>query len=295
MTSITYYFILFLKRCPSLSQRIEVTGLFCALYAIGLHGFGSYPFNVLSILILFGVFLARFHEQSVDGLVDHITIVPSKYCSRFMFNVLVILLASILLWKNILTQASHYYFFRGRHAFLTGDFSSAEHDFNIASAFQNSESVERTRGILMTTILQTLVDNTSEQAKQVFEYATSDFQHAIAYNPYDAKTRYLMGKLYVSYPALAGDDYAGIAAAQFKLGMQVDPGNFLNFYEYGKLLVSENKSLAALRVLEKGTQYAFPLDDRADDYFALLAKLKRDNKDTTRVKLWAQRRIPPGG
>lgn len=262
----------------SKSARIEIVGLFCGLLAVAAHSFVDFNLYILSIMMVSGLVMARFHQLAGRELeVPAFQIRISRVIGERIYPLIVVLLLLLpVLYFVALGLASSYYD-KALGLAQVGKLQSA--DESLATAERLTPADDRmliAHADLYRHAIRLLPPEAVSAKKTLYGQALELLDDAQQANPLRGLSYIIRGRLYLQNPALAGDSGPALAAGALQHGLALNPRLFQGRMDYATLLLQQGKKPEARQTLEAGVQYDYPGIPILIPFYSLTAQLERE-------------------
>ena len=243
------YFIKLIRTEISPERRIELTGIFSGLFAISLHSLFTFNFYILSILVLSGIFLARFNQLCTNDATRFITL-HIKNNTR-LFLVLISIVYVFISHSLYSEWRSDSYREQALSFAIQNNYVEADQMLTQAIKQQPSEAIYLNRASLLIRLLQQTPASAVDSKQVLFDTALRSIEKAAALNPYRSYRHLLKGRLYAENPTFAQDTYKQAEVA-FKQSLQLNPRQFRAHYALALLYAKKGLLLEAATLLNEG-------------------------------------------
>lgn len=260
------------------ATRIEMSGLFCGLFAVAAHSVVDFNLYILSIMMTAGLMMGRLQELAGRELhVTAIRLQPSRLIGKQAYPVIVSLLVLLpLAYFTALGIANSYY---GKALQQAQDGRLQEADRSLAAAERLAPADDRVliahADLYRHTISLSPSDN-DKGKRSLYEAALECLDQAQRANPLRGLTYAIRAKLYEENPALTGEGGYGLAADSFRRALTLDPRLFQARTGYANLLLGHGEKQLALEVLDEGAKYQYFGAPDLIPFYNLTAKLRRE-------------------
>ena len=259
----------------SLLHRFEIVSLFSTLITLATHSFLTYNFYILPLLLIAGLFLARFNQLTQSSSV--ITLPYFKtFLSPVFFYISLISLIFVLLTYFLTLSLSSTYNNRAKELMLENKLQESSRYFLKAQKlaplmdnpfFSYADLLRRGANSLYSV-------NKNKQANSLIKLAHLNLDKALSLNPLRSQSHHIRGLIYErSEPEKA--------KIEFNKALKLDPRFLFSRIRLSQLLYKENNLKAALRILRGGVNYNYPDANVLIEYMQLFAKLSREAGDVT--------------
>jgi O-antigen ligase len=258
--------------------RIEATGLFGGLLAIGTHSFVDSNFYVLPTMITAGLILARLSELAFRQLrIPVIRFSPSRFVRRKAYLVVTVLLLLIFLLNisgigigNVLASLA------ARQA-RAGMLMVAEERYDLAQRFTPGDDlILATHADMLRQLLPHLPDTAQEDRKVLFQDAMHLLDRASELNPLRWEPYLVRGQLYQLNPALAGERRQELATTAYQQALRLNPRYILARIAYAQLLLDVGQRREAMELMHAGTTYSYRDSRSLVFYYFLTLQLYKE-------------------
>lgn len=258
--------------------RIEMTGLFCGLLAVASHSFVDFNFYILSIMMVTGLMLGRFHELAVRALRSpSIQLRPSRWVGKRAYPFIVTLLFLFPLLYFFALGLANSYYEKGLSLAQQGRLEEA--DKSLVSAHRLTPSDDRiliAHADLYRHAITQLPPEAAESRSALYQDAIKFLDHAKAANPLRGLTLVIRGRLYQQNEEIAGTGAQEQAMDSLRLALALNPKLFQGRMDYAALLLRTGRKSEALQALDEGAKYEYyPMPDLIP-FYALTARLRRE-------------------
>ncbi len=259
--------------------RVELTGLFCGLLAVASHSFVDFNLYILSIMMMAGLVMGRFHSLAARELgIPSMHVPITTVVGKLAFPIIVILLAFIPIFYFVALGAANSYYDRALMLAQQGSLEAA--DKNLAAAQRLTPWDDR---VLIAhadlyrhaaSLLSSDVDITSR--KSLYKDAILLLDRAQQANPLRGLADVIRSRLHQENPELAGDAGSELAAESLRRALALSPKMFQARLEYVQLLLQQGKRDEAYVVMEEGVKYEYYFIPNLIPFYSLAAKLRRE-------------------
>ena len=261
--------------------RIELSGWFCALFAIALHSLVTFNFYVLTILIIAGLMLGRMSQlfdQYLGAKVWQLR--PGRFLGKTSYRIIIVLL--ILMPMTYLASITLAIFEtdRGLELAKKGWLNKADRSFARAARFYPyADNILISHADLYRHVIALLPKNAREEKKIMYNKAHSLLTRAEKLNPLRPLNFLVRGLLYQQNPALSGPDWWDKASKTYTHALALNPRYYLARTAYARMLLKTGDRKAAREILEAGLVYAYYDSAHIAPYYALAAKIRWEMGD----------------
>lgn len=262
------------------AHKIEITALFAGLFAVAMHSFVDFNLYILSILILAGLMLGRFHALAFAGSsVGVIVFRPSKVMTERGYRMLTVLIGGLILLYCATLGLSSFEYRRGLRLAEASQWEEAYSAFERAGRyFPYADNVQTSRADLLRHMISVLPESKAEEKKAMFEEAERTLARAEELNPLRPQVFATRAVLYENNPRLIQAKWFEDTVQNYRHAIELDPSAHQPRFLYASFLVKQGRHVEAKRILEDGMKY----DSRNRfmlPYYALTATLRADAGD----------------
>ncbi len=274
------------KRLNS-NTRIELAGLFCGLLAVAAHSVIDFNLYILSIMVISGLVMGRFHEIACGELrIPSLRIRFSRHIGRQAYPVIVILLALVPIFYFVALGLANSYYDKALMQGRQGKLQEADQSLAVAERLTPSDDrMLIAHADLYRHAIALLPPSAASSKKSLYEEALKLLDQAQQANSIRGLTFVIRGRLYQQNPMLAGDDGYGLATEAFRRALALNPRLFQGRMDYASLLLQHGKKDVALQTLEQGAQYDYPHVSELIPFYSLTARLEREAGKRGQAKL----------
>ena len=255
--------------------RIEMTGLFCGLMAIAGHSVVDFNLYILSIMMLSGLAMARFHELATGTLkAPSMWLRPSRFLGKQTYPIIVVLLVLLPVLYFAALGLANSYFDKGMALAREGKLQEA--NLSLVTAERLTPADDRpliAHADLYRHALSVLSPNEYGR-KDLYEKALRFLDQAEKDNPLRGLAFIVRGRLYRQNPEFAGESANELAAGSFRRALALDPRLFQGRMDYVSLLLQAGKKDEALQSLEEGVRFNYPRMPELIPFYKLTARLQ---------------------
>jgi O-antigen ligase len=256
---------------------IEMTGLFCGLLAVAGHSVVDFNLYILSIMMMSGLAMGRFHELAIGKLkVPSLLLRPSRFIGKQAYSLIVLLLVLLPFFYFVALGMANSYYDRGTAQAREGKLQEA--DTSLDSAQRLTPSDDRiliAHADLYRHAVATLPADDLGR-KSLYEDALRFLDQAQEANALRSLTFVIRGRLYQQNPAFAGENGEELAAESFRRALALNPRLFQGRMDYVSLLLQAGKKGEALQSLDEGARQNYPNMPELIPFYSLTAKLRRE-------------------
>lgn len=255
LITVLVYYLRSIKIVTDHRRRIELAGIFSGLLAISFHSLFTFNFYILSILVLGGIFLARFNHLYAHGSTRFITINFSG--KTFFFHALItiifIFIASLLAREGL----SEHYRKQALALIANNNYVIADQILRKAEVIRSSERIYLTRTHMLIKLLQQTPLHATATRQVLFDTALAALDKSTALNPHRSFLYLLKGRLYAENPQLGGDNGFQQAENLLLKSLQLNPNQYRARYALALHYANNNLSHEASKVLNAGLEQPF--------------------------------------
>ena len=261
-----------LKTELTLLQRVELVSLFAALTTFAAHSFFTYNFYILPLLLIAGLYLARFN-QLANLNSPSIKIFPAlkNYFSPVLFTISLVGIILILGSYFLAISLSSYYNDEAKKLMQQHKYQLSNTYFQKAQKlaplmdnpfFSHADLLRRGADKLIG------VDK-DEQANSLIILAHENLDQAEKLNPLRPQTHHIRGLIYER-------NEPEKAKIEFEKALKLDPRFLFSRIRLATLLHNQNQLKQAIEVLYEGVNYNYPVNKVMLEYMTFFAKLSRE-------------------
>ncbi len=271
--------------------RIEIVGLFCGLLAVAAHSFVDFNLYILSIMMVSGLVMGRFHQLAGSVLEEPAwRIRISRVIGKRLYPVIVILLLLLpVLYFVALGLASSYYD-KALELARQGKLQQAAE--GLATAERLTPADDRmliAHADLYRHAITLLPPDADDAKKTLYGQALEFLDDAQQADPLRGLAYVIRGRLYLQNPALAGNSGPALAAESLHHGLALNPRLFQGRLDYATLLLQQGNKPEALQTLEQGVKYDYPDMPDLVPFYSLTAQLEREAGKEVAAKILEDR------
>jgi hypothetical protein len=260
-------------RSASIPKRLEISGLFCGLFSVALHSLFTFNLYILSILVLSGLFLGRLNQLCTTDH-DLFTLDLRQYMKPALTRWLVVIITLVILILLTFDWAHQYYYRRAIAEYKQRQFDNADKSFTLSRRFNATNASLVSHANLLIDSISTWPKSEQKMRQALFDEALQLLDKAEAINPLKVHQYLARGRLYTSYPELAGEDYLKLARNAYRHSLSLNPRLYQSRYILAKLLLAENRESEALEVLEQGLIETYLPAQNISPYLQLTMSLR---------------------
>jgi tetratricopeptide (TPR) repeat protein len=254
-----------------------MTGLFCGLLAVAGHSVVDFNLYILSIMMMSGLAMGRFHELAIGKLkVSSLLLRPSRFVGKQACSLIVLLLVLLPFFYFVALGMANSYYDRGTAQAREGKLQEA--DTSLDSAQRLTPSDDRIliahADLYRHAVAALPADDLGR--KSLYEDALRFLDQAQEANALRSLTFVIRGRLYQQNPAFAGENGQELAAESFRRALALNPRLFQGRMDYVSLLLQAGKKGEALQSLDEGARQNYPNMPELIPFYSLTAKLRRE-------------------
>jgi tetratricopeptide (TPR) repeat protein len=259
-------------------NHIEMTGLFCGLLAVAGHSVVDFNLYILSIMMMSGLSLGRFHELATRNLKpSSLLLRPSRFIGKQAHPLIVLLLVLLPFFYFVALGMANSYYDRGMARAHEGRLQEA--DQSLAAAQRLTPSDDRiliAHADLYRHAIAVLPPDEFGGRKSLYDDALWFLDQAQEANALRGLTFVIRGRLYQQNPAFAGENGNDLAAEAFRRALALNPRLFQGRMDYVSLLVQAGKKEEALQSLDEGVRHYYPDMRDLIPFYSLTARLRKE-------------------
>jgi tetratricopeptide (TPR) repeat protein len=275
-------FMLFVRALRKTGLRsgahIEMTGLFCGLLAVAGHSVVDFNLYILSIMMISGLSMGRFHELATRKLKPpSLLLRPSRFVGKQAYPLIVLLLALLPFFYFVALGMADSYYDRGMTQAREGKLQEA--DQSLAAAQRLTPADDRiliAHADLYRHVIAVLPPDDFGGRKSLYDDALSFLDQAQEANALRGLTFVIRGRLYQQNPAFAGENGSDLAAESFRRALALNPRLFQGRMDYVSILLQAGRKEEALQSLDEGASHDYPNMPDLIPFYLLTAKLRRE-------------------
>jgi O-antigen ligase len=260
------------------NTRVEVTGLFCGLMAVASHSVVDFNLYILSIMMVSGLVMGRFHDLVASELkVSSFHFRPSKLVGKQAYSIVIILLMLMPIFYFIALGTANSYYDKGLSQARVGKLQ--ESDMSLATAHRLTPSDDRmliAHADLYRHAISILPKEDQKGKEALYEQALRFLDKAQSANSLRALTFIIRGRLYQQNPDLVGDAGYQLASESFQQALGLNPLLFQGRMDYAGQLLQQGKKEEALRIMDEGAEYYYHPIPELIPFYSLIGKLRRE-------------------
>ena len=270
-----FTFINFWRANNDLSTRLEVGGLFCALFSITLHSIFTFNLYILSILILSGLFLGRLNQLCIANTSSFAVIVLQKYLKPSLIKPLILIATLIVLASLLSSWAHQYYYQRAIAEHSNKQFGLANESFALSSQLKTTYASLVSHASLLSDSIETWPKSNTDKRQLLYTKALQYLDNAKDLNPLRPSQYNIRAHLYSAYPKFSDANYLTYAKEAYIYSLKLNPRQFKVRYLLAKLLLSEKNPNQALMILEDGLKQPTSPWENTVPYLQLTMSLRQ--------------------
>lgn len=258
--------------------RVELAGLFCGLLAVAGHSVVDFNLYILSIMMVAGLVMGRFHFLAVQELnIPSMRLPIATFVGKRAFPVIVILLALMPILYFVALGVANSYYDRALTLAQQGKLDAA--DQNLVAAQRLTPRDDRVL-IAHADLYRHAANLLASEAdasgrKSLYKDAILLLDRAQQANPLRGLAHVIRGRLHQQNPELAGDAGSELAAESFRRALALSPKLFHVRLEYARMLLQQGKQDEAYSLMEEGVKYEYYAMPELIPFYSLAAKLRR--------------------
>lgn len=260
------------------AAHIEMTGLFCGLLAVAGHSVVDFNLYILSIMMMSGLTLGRFHELAIGKLkVPLLLLRPSRFAGKQAYPLIVLLLVLLPVFYFIALGMANSYYDRGMAQAREGKLQEAAKSF--AAAQHLTPADDRAliaHADLYRHAVALLPPEEFAGKKALYEDASRFLDEAQQVNALRGLTFVIQGRLHQQNPGFAGENANELAAESFRRALALNPRLFQGRMDYVSILLQAGRKEEALQSLDEGARHDYPNISDLIPFYSLTAKLRRE-------------------
>ncbi|HEY5683535.1 MAG TPA: O-antigen ligase family protein [Sulfuricaulis sp.] len=260
------------------NTRLEVSGLFCGLMAVASHSVVDFNLYILSIMMVSGLVLGRFHDLVARGLkLSSFHLRPSRVVGKQAYSTVIILLMLMPIFYFVALGMANSYYDKGLSQARVGKLQ--ESDISLASAHRLTPSDDRSliaHADLYRHAISILPDEDRLGKKALYEQALQFLDEAQSANSLRALTFIIRGRLYQQNSDLVGDAGYQLASESFRQALALNPLLFQGRMDYAGQLLQQGNKEEALRIMDEGAEFYYHPIPELIPFYSLTGKLRRE-------------------
>jgi tetratricopeptide (TPR) repeat protein len=280
--AVLWYMLRLLRRLPASDpRRIEATGLFAGLLAVAGHSAVDFNFYILSILVVAGLALGRWHELMIESLDGRaVTLTMSSWLRPRVFMPALAALTGIALFHFGGLGVSSVLYHRADEQAYAGQIEAASKSLAVAEMLTPSDDrIPATHAYLLRRSIGLLPKGDVAARRALYEEAQDAIDRAIASNPVRALTHAQRARLLRENPDLAGSEGSARAEAAYREALRLNPLLYETRTRYAEFLLEQRRGAEAREWLEHGVAYRYTPHPDLLPYYRLVQRLRREAGD----------------
>lgn len=254
----------------NIAKRVELISLFAALTTFAAHSFFTYNFYVLPLLLIAGIYLARFN-QLVSFNSNKTLPALKNFFKPVMFTITLAGVIFILCGYFLALSLSSYYNKEAKALMLQNKYQASNALFIKAQTlaplmdnpfFSHADLLRRGADKLIQV-------KKFRKANSLIRYAHENLNKAEKLNPLRSQIFHIRGLLYER-------NQPEKAKTEFEMALKLDPRFLFSRIRLATLLHQQNQLKEAMEVLYEGVDYNYPVNKVMIEYMTLFAKLSRE-------------------
>ncbi len=258
--------------------RVELAGLFCGLFAVAAHSAVDFNLYILSIMMIAGLMMGRFHELATHHLkISKINLHPSRVIGRCAYPMIIALLFLFPIFYFVALGMANSYYDKGMMQAREGKIQEADQSLAMAERLipADDRMLIAHADLYRHSITLLAADNLIGK-KALYGNALTFLDEAQNANSLRGLTYVIRGRLYQQNMDLAGNEGYVLARESFQRALALNPKLFQGRLDYANLLLQHQQKNEALRVLEEGVKYRYFETYDVIPFYSLTAKLQRE-------------------
>ncbi|MHB8623936.1 MAG: O-antigen ligase family protein [Sulfuricaulis sp.] len=266
--------------------RIEIAGLFCGLLAVAAHSVVDFNLYILSIMMVSGLVLGRFHQLAVSVLEPPVwRLRISRVIGQSLYPAIVILLLMLPVLYFVALGLANSYYVKALDLAQQGELSQADASLSTAQRLTpGDDRMPIAHADLYRHAIALLAPDAGNDRKNLYLQALKYLDAAQQANPLRGLTDVIRARLYLENPALAGDRWQALAVGSLQHALTLNPRLFLGRLDYANLLLQQGNKMLALQTLETGAQYDYPEIPDLIPFYSLTAQLEHQAGQDAQAK-----------
>lgn len=253
--------------------RLEAAGLIGGLATTAVHGFIEYDFYILPIGLLFGLLLARLQILAAGaGLHGSWRWFPGPRLRAETYRAGVITLFLIPITPLVVTSVALSLNEYGIAQARRNDWNQAETLMRWARrlSLDSDELILKQANLYYGLASQTaLAERTA-----FFEQARTRLDEVERINPWRVETFLMRAQLYQEHRERIGPAGDDAIDAAYRQALTLNPRHYVARFLYARFVMARGDLGRTQEILEEGTRYLYPDDDRIVPYLAFTAALR---------------------
>lgn len=266
-----------LKSKPlTLLYRVEIVSLFAALATFAAHSLFTYNFYVLPLLIIAGLYLARFN-QLTSSHTKGIKVLPAlkTYFVSLTYIISIGGIVIILISYFIAATLSANYNNQANQLMLQNKYDDA--DAYYVKAQRLAPLVDNPffshANMLMNAASNLKLGGNNEDAEALLKIAHEKLNHAEKLNPLRHQTFHIRGILFIN------EQQPEKAKQQFEKALSLEPRYLHSRIQLATILHKEHNLKGAIKVLHKGLFYKYRASREVVNYLSLYSQYAKEVGD----------------
>ncbi|MCK4742569.1 MAG: O-antigen ligase family protein [Sulfuriflexus sp.] len=236
-------------------KKIELTGIFSGLFAISLHSLVTFNYYIISILILCGIFLARFNQLCLNKSDKFITINIKNKSAIFLTLISIIF---FFIGNELRLNYFTYDYNKQAQPFIaSGNYVVADDLLRKATESRHTEKNYLTHAYMLLKLLAQTPAHAKETKQNLFNTALSDINKAASLNSHRSYLYLLKGRLYAENPKFVKNNSHQQAEIAFLKSLELDPRQFRARYALALLYLRNNMPTKGAQLLNEGLKTNF--------------------------------------
>ncbi|HKQ31083.1 MAG TPA: hypothetical protein VJS66_07350, partial [Burkholderiales bacterium] len=256
------------------------------------HSFLDFNLYILSILLLAGMVVGRFHTLVFSAPpIESFSFRPVQFVNRRGYRILTVLVGGSLFLYILAFGLASFEYRRGSALTMEAKWDVAYSAFERAQMYYPyADNIYTSRADLLRHMISVLPESASNEKKAMFEEADRVLARAEELNPLRPQTFSARAVLYEKNPTLAGPEWVDTVIRNHRRAVELEPRAYQARFLYADFLVKRGRREEAKRALEEGMKYVYVDNTHIAPYYALTAKLRADAGDREGATL-LQRKI----
>jgi tetratricopeptide (TPR) repeat protein len=267
------------------AARVELAGLFAGLFAIAAHSLVDFNFYILSILMVAGLVLGRWHERIGEALpVAHWQASVARWLTPRTYPANVLMLSAVGFIYFVSVGLTNSLYERALTQARQGDIESASRTLSTAAALNpRDDRAPVTHADLYRHVLRLKIVKNEQDRRALFDDALQYLDEAAAANPLRSLPHLLRARLYREQSALAGPQWSARALDAYQRALDLNPMMYVARVERAQLLLALNRLDEARATLEAGIDYRYPEETEMLSFYRLTASTWRKTGEVARA------------
>lgn len=276
LVALFVYIFIHLKRALktelTILQRVEIVSLFAALTTFAAHSFFTYNFYILPLLLIAGLYLARFNQlANLNSESTKTFPALNIYFKPIMFSISLVGIILILSSYFLTISFSSYYNIKAKTLMQESRYQESNTYFQKAQKlaplmdnpfFSHADLLRRGANKLFSL-------NKNRQASTLITLAHNNLDKAEALNPLRPQTHHIRGLIYER-------NEAEKAKIEYEKALKLDPRFLFSRMRLAQLHHKEKQLKKALKVLYEGVNYNYPVNEIMLKYMQIFAQYSRE-------------------